>query len=210
MQEFRDRLAEMPRGELIGVVALIALLLGAGGLWYVRSLPRAVEVRPLAVPALEQVSTESPSAAGPIFVHVAGRVRDPGVYELAAGDRLVDAVEAAGGALADADLAALNLAAQAVDGTQVYVPRRGEVGVPPAQGAGGSVSVPGIDSSGKVNINTASLSELETLPRVGEVLAQRIIDHRTANGPFASVDDLLDVSGIGEATLEGFRDLVTV
>ena len=125
-------------------------------------------------------------------MHVAGRVRSPGVYTLSGGARLVDAVAAAGGALRDADLEALNLAALAVDGTQIYVPRKGEVA------AGGSASVgssaPG-ESSGKVNVNTAGLAELETLPRVGEVLAQRIIDYRTANGPFATIDALYTADG---------------
>ena len=104
-------------------------------------------------------------------------------------------------------VAASGLAAPAADGTQVAVPRKGETLA--GSGATGGVAT-AVADDGRVNLNTADLAELETLPRVGEVLAQRIIDYRTANGPFASVDDLLDVSGIGDATLEGFRDLVTV
>ncbi|MFM7718135.1 MAG: ComEA family DNA-binding protein [Actinomycetota bacterium] len=182
---------------------LVAALVGAASLWYERSLPRAVEVRPLAAPS---PIVEPTAVASPVFVHVVGRVREPGVYELAAGDRLIDAIAAAGGARGDADLEALNLAAPVADGTQVVVPRRGESTAPATVGGAPA----GVDASGKVNINTASLAELETLPRVGEVLAQRIIDHRTANGPFASIEGLLDVSGIGDATFEGLRDLVTV
>ena len=203
--DLRDRLAELTRAEVAGAAALVVVMLAAGGLWYWRSLPRIVEVR--AVRSTVVVPTPASPAPAPVVVHVAGRVRSPGVYTLEPGARLVDAVEAAGGALRNADLAALNLAALAVDGTQVYVPAEGEAAAGVA-GSGGAAA--GGASEGLVNINTAGLAELETLPRVGEVLAQRIIDYRTANGPFASVDALLDVSGIGESTLEGFRDLVTV
>lgn len=199
--DLRDRLADLTRAEVAGAAALVVLLLAAAGLWYWRSLPRAVEVR--AVRSVVTSAAPSPSPE-PVVVHVAGRVHAPGVYELAPGARLVDAVDAAGGALRDADLDAINLAALAVDGTQIYIPRRGEVPAPSAVGAGG------VSADGRIDINTATAAELETLPRVGEVLAQRIVDYRTANGPFATVDDLLDVSGIGQATLDGFRDLITV
>jgi competence protein ComEA len=186
-------------------VALVAITVGGAGLWYVRSLPRPVEVRAAtAGPTAATSATSSPDPV-PILVDVAGWVRRPGVYEFHDGDRVIDAIEAAGGARAGAALDALNLAAPLADGTQILVPRR------QASGSGSSVpSVGGDATPSKVNINSASAVELEALPGIGEVIAGLIVDYRTANGPFGSVDDLLDVSGIGEVTLENIRDLVTV
>lgn len=193
---FRDWLAGLGRRELAALAAVGVALVVAAGVWYVRSLPRPVTVE--AVPA----PSPSPSPAA-IFVHVAGWVRHPGVYELREGQRVADAIELAGGPRRRADLDALNLAAVLVDGQQVLVPRRAEVGVAPtAPAVGGAPSM--------VNLNTAALEELETLPGIGPVLAQRIIDHRERNGPFTSVEDLLEVSGIGEKRLEALRDLVVV
>jgi len=200
----RDRLSALSRGELVGVTVLTLVLLVGAGLWYMRSLPRPVEVR--AEPARSGSASPPSDAPSPavLLVDVAGWVRDPGVYEFHEGDRIIDAIEAAGGARPGAALDSLNLAAPLADGTQVLVAKAGPGGVagtPPAVGA---------TSTTLVNINTATASELEALPGVGEVIAQRIVDYRTENGPFASVDDLLDVSGIGDATLEEMRDLVTV
>ena len=139
-----------------------------------------------------------------MLVDVAGWVRHPGVYEFAGGARVIDAIEAAGGARPGAQLESLNLAAPLVDGTQILVVREGSEAPAPAGASGG------VAAGGLINVNTASASELEALPGVGEVIAQAIVDHRTENGPFTSVDQLLDVSGIGDATLEDIRELVTV
>lgn len=188
----------------MGIAVLIAALLAASTVWYVRSLPAPVPIEPLVAAA--SVAVSSPSIA-PLFVHVTGRVETPGVYELPTGARLVDAIAAAGGALRNADLEALNLAAPAVDGTQIHVPRIGEASGAASAGVGGT---DGVDPAGKININTASIDQLETLPGIGPALAQRIIDFRTSNGPFTSVDGLDAVSGIGSSTLENIRDLVTV
>jgi competence protein ComEA len=201
----RERLAALSRGELVGLVALLAVSLGGAGLWYVRSLPRPVEV----ATAPSGGTASAPASASPspevvVLVDVAGWVRRPGVYEFTEGARVIDAIDAAGGARSGALLEALNLAAPLTDGTQILVPREGEEGVAPAPVTGGAVA------GGLVNVNSAIATELEELPGIGEVIAQRIIDYRTENGPFATVDELLDVSGIGDAILESIRELVTV
>lgn len=158
------------------------------------------------------------TASADIYVHVLGRVHSPGLYVLAEGSRLVDAVAAAGGLTPDADPSAVNLARSLSDGEQLYIPAIGEsppvLGSPPDSGGGGPSGLGG-SSSGtgtqqKINLNTATQAELETLPRVGPAMAQRILEWRQASGPFSSVDDLLNVSGFGEKTVDGLRDLATV
>lgn len=201
----RERLEALSRGELIGLVALLAVTLGGAGLWYVRSLPRPVEVA--AAPSGGTASAPASASPSPelvVLVDVAGWVRRPGVYEFTEGARVIDAIDAAGGARSGAVLEALNLAAPLTDGIQILVPREGQEGVAPAPVTGGAVG------GGLVNVNSAIATELEELPGIGEVIAQRIIDYRTENGPFATVDELLDVSGIGDAILESIRELVTV
>lgn len=145
--------------------------------------------------------------AAAIYVHLLGAVARPGLYELRDGARAVDAVAAAGGFTADADRTQLNLARFVSDGEQIVVPVVGAapVAAPGAPGTTGPGSV-----GGKVNINTADATALETLPRVGPAMAARIIDWRETNGRFASVDDLRAVTGIGEKTFAALRDLVTV
>jgi competence protein ComEA len=133
----------------------------------------------------------------------------PGVHHLEAGARVVDAVDAAGGLAPDADAARLNLAALLVDGQQVYVARVGEA-PPLAAPAGGTAAAGPAPPAPLVDLNTASATELEELPGIGPTTAEAIVDHRERNGPFAAVDDLLDVRGIGDAKLEQLRDRVTV
>ncbi|HET6967751.1 MAG TPA: ComEA family DNA-binding protein [Ornithinibacter sp.] len=155
------------------------------------------------------------TASAVVVVHVVGEVRRPGVQRLALGSRVQDAVDAAGGATGDADLARVNLARVLVDGEQVQVPAPGDPD-PSAGGAGGGVAggagvVGGsAGSSAPVSINTADLDGLDTLPGVGPVLAQRILDWRTQHGRFTSVEELGEVSGIGEKLLAQLRPLVTV
>lgn len=157
-------------------------------------------------------SPESSEQAS-IVVHVAGAVANPGIYQVPAGARVNDAVELAGGLLPDAQQAAVNLAEPAQDGVQIYIPALGEAGSQPALGMGG-VSAQEIANPaappGLVNLNTASSEELQTLPKVGPVLAASIIAWREENGGFQHVDELDQVSGIGPATLAQLRDKVTV
>ncbi|MGH2728700.1 MAG: SLBB domain-containing protein, partial [Actinomycetota bacterium] len=169
-----DLLEFRPRESIALGVLCIAIVAGAA-FAYARSLPKA---------APESVATPLPAATGEltpggpggsIFVHVAGAVAKPGVYELPAGSRVIDGLYAAGGATTHAEISSINLAREMVDGERVYVPRKGEV---PAAGAGGGAPAGG-EQAGKVNINTASVSELEELPGIGEVIAQRIVDYRT-------------------------------
>ncbi len=172
---------------------------------------------------------------GGVFVHLTGAVASPGVREVPQGSRLFQVLELAGGATPEADLAAVNLAAVVVDGGQVHVPRKGEA-VPPGSpgspagsggpatggrtpgGGTGGAGTGGTGSGGSgtgmpegmVNLNTADAPALETLPRVGPVLAERIIEWRTEHGPFARAEDLDAVPGIGPAMLEAMLPLVVV
>lgn len=204
MGELRDRLSSLSRGEIIGLLAVVALTLFGGVFWYLRSLPQPVEIRAVGGAPAARVSP-SPSPTLSLIVDVAGFVRKPGVYEFADGDRVIDAIEAAGGPRKGAELITLNLAAPLTDGQQVLVPD------PAALAAAASGGAPGTGSAGGLlNINTADATALEGLSGIGEVLAQRIVEYRDANGPFTSVDGLLDVSGIGDATLEEIRSEVTV
>lgn len=173
----------------------------------------------------DAVGSSGPVAAD-VVVHVVGAVARPGVVRLAADARAVDAVEAAGGLLPDADTARVNLAALLVDGQRVVVPAHGEelpeepaAAGPPsgatssgASGTAGPGPSPGTASGGSalVDLNSATAEQLDTLPGVGPATASAIVGHRDENGPFGSVDELIDVRGIGEAKLEGLRDLVTV
>ena len=209
----RERLDSLSRGELAGlVIVVVASVLGAG-FWYMRSLPRPVNIAAPAdavSPFVSQVpgltGSPSPSPAS-IIVDVAGWVRRPGVYEFSSGDRVIDAVNRAGGARNGADLTSLNLAAPLTDGTQIVIPKPGAT-VPGGTGSSDTGTASGVTAL--INVNTASETELEDLPGVGPVTAAAIIDYRTQNGPFAAVDDLIDVSGIGPSTLEQIRPFATV
>ena len=156
------------------------------------------------------------SSAGSVYVHVLGEVARPGLYVLDDGARVAEVLAAAGGTLPTADLAAVNLARPLTDGEQILVPAigaepAGGAGVGGGVGGGGTgVAGSGAGAGGLIDLNTADVATLDQLPRIGPALAQRIVDWRTANGRFTSVDDLLGVSGIGEKMLAGIRDLVRV
>jgi competence protein ComEA len=159
----------------------------------------------------------SPARGGvTVLVHVLGAVSRPGLVELAEGARVVDAVAAAGGLTAEADASGVNLARLVTDGEQLVVPvvgqapPAGQAGAPAGETDGGGAAAPGGASTGLVRLNSAGLAELDTLPRIGPALAQRILDWREANGPFTSVEQLREVAGIGDATFAGLVDLVTL
>lgn len=211
MSGVRDRLASLSRGELAGLVAVVVVTLAGVGLWYTRSLPRPVAVAVTPGPShLPPSGASGPSgaavapSAAPLIVDVAGWVRRPGVYEFPPGSRVIDAVEEAGGARPGAELSLLNLAAPLADGQQILVPKEGATSAPVVGG-----TVPGATGA-LVNLNTADQATLETLSGVGPALATAIIQYRTEQGPFATVDQLDEVSGIGPATLEELRPHVTV
>jgi competence protein ComEA len=208
-----DLLEFRPRETIALGVLCFAIVAGAA-FAYARSLPKpAPDSVASPLPATSVDASTSPGAGAGLFVHVAGAVVKPGVYELPAGARVVDGITAAGGAKPDADLSSINLARPLTDGERVYIPRKGEM--PPTAVAPPDGVVPGggggsADASGKVNINTATASQLEELPGIGEVIAQRIVDYRTQHGPFKTVRDLLKVDGIGEKKFESIEDHVTV
>jgi competence protein ComEA len=188
----------------VAVLALAAVL-GAGAVW-ARAAPRlgAPAGDPGAAVAQTLPRADRGEAAGRVAVHVAGRVRRPGLVRLAAGSRVLDAVRAAGGTTPGADLDAVNLARKLVDGEQVRIPARGQAAPAAAAPAGTSAG-----QAGPLDLNTATAEQLDTLPGVGEVTAGRIVAYRTAH-PFTSVDELLEVPGIGQRRFEQLKDLVTV
>ena len=175
--------------------SVVLALLAAGVLLLVTGAPRG-----------QSIQLIPPPTPGPLVVHVAGEVTNPGVYHLPVGSRVQDAVIAAGGFSPHAEEQALNLAAVLKDGQMLRVPARLQAASPAsASGQGAPGSLPG----GLLDINTATAADLEALPEIGPVLAQRIVDYRQANGPFASVEHLLEVPGIGEGIFAAVEDLVT-
>jgi competence protein ComEA len=145
------------------------------------------------------------SVGGPVVVAAAGAVVHPGVYRVTSGARVIDVVQAAGGPTPDADVDRVNLAAKVADGERVYLPRKGEAVVDLASNGSAAASAPSI-----IDLNTATLEQLDALPGVGPATAQAIVDYRTQHGRFRRVDDLLEVRGIGEAKLAQLRPRVRV
>lgn len=179
---------------LVVVAAVVAVLLAgarAGG--HERTLEPAV-------------ATSEPAAAESLYVHVAGEVATPGLYLLSPGARVADALAAAGGFRESAERAAVNLARRVVDGEQIIVPA---IGTAPAAGAAAPGSAVAGSAAGSVlSLSVATAAQLEELPEIGPSTAAKIVAYREANGPFTSVDQLLEVPGIGEKTLAAFRDQV--
>lgn len=180
-------------GSAVAAVVLVVFLISNA------SIPsNSVAVSPSIEPSLAAI--ESPK----IFVHLVGEVKNPGIYELDAGARLIDAILAAQGFSDSADQGSVNLARELTDGEQIII---GLVGDAPAS-SGGSDSA-GNSGTGLISLSTADQALLETLPGVGPALAGRIIDYREANGGFRAVADLMNVSGIGDKVYAGLKDLVS-
>jgi competence protein ComEA len=186
------------RQRVIGGVALVAVTAVLVVLTQTGSPGDRVDAIPFVT-----VPPTSISEPADVLVHVAGAVANPGLYKMAAVDRVADLIEAAGGPLPVAVPDMLNLAAPLTDGSRVWVPSESDMDDPMPQ-------EPMQAGDSKVDVNRATLSQLEQLPGVGPSLAASIVEYRTRSGPFASVDDLLSVPGIGPAKLAGFRDRVTL
>lgn len=199
---------ERNRGYVLLTLIFLALL-GGLLLWQRRPTPAPVEILP-PEPTPSPVSTPTATPA-PLRVYVTGAVLRPDVYRLPPGSIVKDAIEAAGGPTHDADLVSINLAQELADQQRLYVPRVGETDAPPPV-TGGEPTPPsrGGALDLKVNINTASLEELDTLPGIGPVIGQSIIDYRESNGPFNSIEDIVLVSGIGDATFNKIKEDITV
>ncbi len=193
-----DHWLERYRGLLFGVL-IAAILVGVLLVQRHWSRPEPI-ILSTAVPS---PSPEASATPAPLRVYVSGAVQRPDVYELPPGSIVKDALLVAGGASEEADLDRINLAATLADGQQIYVPHQGEQDLP--------VQPPAAESTGgtRININTASAEALETLPGIGPTLAQRIVAYRQANGPFAAVQDIMAVSGIGPAVFAQIGDLIT-
>lgn len=212
-----DRLGVSPVTVVVGVVAVAAAAIG--GWWALRTPagPDPAEILPMAGSVEIPVPGPSPMPdPGRIVVDVVGAVVRPGLHELPATSRVADAVEAAGGLTAEADRLRLNLAEPLSDGSRLWVPAVGEsagpevvpvtVGTGDSSRAGAAVGRAGA----RLNVNTADAAALEELPGIGPALAAAIVERRRRSGPFATVDELTEVSGIGPAKLEQIRPLATV
>lgn len=209
---------DLPRSHLVIYAAAFAaiVLLGARQLARGSDAPAGGTGSVRAEPAPIRVQAEGAGGGGDrVVVHVAGAVRRPGVYRLRAGQRVDDAVRRAGGPTRRAQLDGLNLAARAEDGRQILVPERAPraragAGPASAEAAGGAAAAESGVAAGPVNLNTATLEQLDTLDGIGPGLAQAILDFREANGGFTSVEELGQVRGIGEKRLASLRAQVSV
>jgi competence protein ComEA len=211
----------MDARTVVALAAVLAVAVGFGVHHFWTGRPRTIAAPPArrrpSVPLEPAARVRPYVSASPaqVVVDVTGKVRHPGLRRLPTGARVADALTAAGGALPGTDTGALNLARVLVDGEQVVVgPARGAAGALAAGGAAGAGAASGVGAAagaaaGPVSLNSATLEQLETLPGVGPVLAQRIVDYRVKHGPFASADRLGDVPGIGDRRLAELKPLVT-
>ncbi len=193
-----------PYRPYLAMLFLFGLIL-AGTIWVLR--------RPDPPPMIVLTATPRPTATlALILVDVRGAVAEPGVYSLPVGSRVQDALKSAGGTLPDAETREFNLARKLNDGEQIYVRTSAEATSAPLVTPGKSDrSLPAVKTpTGPININTATVEELDALPGIGPAIGQRIVDYRTQNGPFQKIEDIKQVRGIGDAIFEQIKDLITV
>ncbi len=195
----------MDRLQRFRVPIMIALIVVVGVVIF--AVLRPAPAAPAITITLRPTSTAAPAPTEKtaIRVYVSGAVKQPDVYSLPPDSIVRDALTAAGGPADDADLDRINLAAPLSDGIQVHFPRKGEPAAAPAASASSGAAV-----GAPIDINTATLEQLDTLPGIGPVIAQRIIDYRQASGPFTSIDQIKDVRGIGDALFDDIKDHITV
>jgi competence protein ComEA len=193
---------ELPAGVGLVAVAVIAVVGALAWGWYARAKPVSLAAPIVAATPILPTVAPSATAAAELVVDVTGRVGRPGIVRLPEGSRVVDAIRAAGGARQRRDLRSVNLARVLVDGEQIVV---GGSAAAAAAAPAGTAPAPAV-----VDLNTADATALDTLPGIGPVLAQRIVDYRTQHGRFTDITELEDVSGIGDATFADLRDLVRV
>jgi len=207
VNDLKGKLAELKEsvspGQIAAIGVLVILLLVGGGVLYLKSQPEPVVM----VKEVSEKTPEPKREPKKLIVHIAGAVAKPGVYELPEGKRVIDGINLAGGGTAEADLDALNLAAKLIDGQKIYVPKKGEGPTQRLVPTGMSEKT---SSQALLNLNTATLEELDQLPGIGPVLAQRIIDWRTEHGGFKKVEQLLEIEGIGEKKFKQIKEKVVV
>jgi competence protein ComEA len=187
---------EVDRRQIVVVIALVMLVLIGSGILYWRNQ----SAHPRSVREIKR-EAETPVSKKKVLVYVCGAVVKPGVYELEEGSRVAAAVNMAGGLTPDADLHSLNLAKPISDGEKVFVPKIGQVSPEPSQDS---------EEAKKVNLNTATIDELDQLPGVGEVIARRIISYRQKHGRFQSIDELKEIEGIGPKKFEDMKNSVEI
>lgn len=219
LPSWTDREKKLVVALCVAVLCLLAVILVKGEAWFNKessSLPivDSLSQQPKSWSDERNVQATPPKREANLSVlviDVKGAVKKPGIYQLRKPARIYQVIEAAGGSASDADLSKLNLAQEVIDGSVIYIPRKGEENPPTfftPTDDGTSRSVTG--QSGKISVNSASAKELEELPGVGPAKAEAIIQYREQNGPFQRVSDVAKVPGIGEKLLERFQDLITV
>lgn len=219
IEEIKEKLLE--NKTLVAVLGTILVMLIGFFAW--SNVTKIIADAQSDLPALSTTFSASSSASDlktersssqtetqKVFVDIKGAVKNEGVYELSSGSRVTDVVKLAGGFTEDADKKSVNLAEKVTDESVIYVARVGENVAPTTTNSQANGSAQQEESSDKINLNTATLAELQTISGIGAKRAQDIIDYRDANGGFSSVDDLANVSGIGEKTLEKLKSEVTV